>query len=207
MKKTVLLLIIGMCIFFSCKKENEKTEQNSETSSTTKDEIYSTADTKGYLNFDKELNEYTIVGLKDPQKFSTDEISFAIKENDFEYNKSDDFDFYTIKSFDLGDINYKIIAYNSYGENDAKVLNIQLNSYQSGVPVDGLLLDCRFEFETEYYRNFVINKDKTIVIKKIKVEKLLYNENSDIIGKKEINDTLIDVVRYIVNPLGNFSKL
>ena len=206
MKKTILLLILGIGIFFSCKKENEKTEQTNSTPSQIKD-IYSTADTEEYLNFDKEMNEYAIVGLNDSQKFSAEEISFAVKENDFEYNKSDDFDYYTIKTFDLGEINYKVIVYNSYGENDSKVLNIQLNSYQSGIQVDALLLDCRFEFETEYYRNFVIKKDQTIEIKKIAVEKLLYNQNADIVGKKEVNDTLVDVVTYKVNPLGNFLKL
>jgi len=211
MKKTVLLIIIGLCTFYSCKKTNEKADQISTPPSTKpitiKKEIYSSADAKSYLNFDREFNEYKIVGVKDPQKFSSDELSFVVKENDFDYNKSDDFDYYTIKTFDLDDTNFKVIVYTTFGENDTKVANIQLNSYRSGTQVDALLLDCRFEFETEYYRNFVIKNDKTFEIKKIAVDKLLYNAKGDITGKREVNDTLVDVVTYKVNPLGTFLKL
>ncbi|TDD96951.1 hypothetical protein [Flavobacterium cellulosilyticum] len=207
MKKNFLLIIIGLCTLFSCKKTSEKAETISTSIHAKKKEIYTSADTKSYLDFDKEFNEYKIAAVKDPQKFSTEEMAFEVKENDFNFTKSDHFDYYTIKSFDLGDTNFKVILYSTFGENDSKVANIQLNSYRSGVQVDALLLDSRFEFETEYYRNFVIKNDKTIEIKKMSVDKLLYNVKGDIIGNRKVNDTLIDVVSYKVNPKGEFLKL
>jgi hypothetical protein len=207
MKKTVLLILIGLCTFYSCKKGNEKEEQIDPKLNPTQVEIYSSANAKKYLYFDEEYSEYKIVAVDNPQKFATSEIGFVVKENDFDYNKSDDFDYYTIKSFELGETHFKVILYSAFGENDAKVANVQLNSYKGDVQVDALLLDCRFEFETEYYRDFVIKNDQTIAIRKIAVDKLLYSPNGDIIGKREVNDTLVDVVKYKIDPQGTFIKL
>lgn len=205
MKKTILLIILGLCTFYSCKKKNEKAEQTITIPKT--EAIYASEKANKHLNFDKEFNEYEFLGVKEAQKFSASEIDFVVKENDFEYNKTADFDYFTIKTFDIGDTNFKVILYATFGENDIKVANIQLNSYRSGVQVDALLLDCRFEFETEYYRNFVIKNDNSIEIQKIAVDKLKYNAKGDIIGKREVNDTLIDAVTYKINPLGNFLKI
>ena len=68
-------------------------------------------------------------------------------------------------------------------------------------------MDCRFTFETEYYRNFTIQTDKTIAIKKIAIESLEFNDKGDIIGNKKVNDTLTEVVKYKIDPQGNFIKL
>lgn len=204
MKKYIFSIIIALCILFSCKNTNENSEKTNAISSTDNEVIYTSANTLGYLEFEKEFNEYKIVGVKNAQNFSTNEMDFLLKENEFNFSKSDEFSYYTIKTFDIEQTNFKVIIYTTYGENGSKVVNVQLNSYQSGAQVDALLLDCRFEFETEYYRNFVIKKDKTVEIKKIAVDKLLYNEDGDIIGNREVNDTLVTIVKYKIDPSGKF---
>jgi hypothetical protein len=60
--------------------------------------------------------------------------------------------------FNFDKVTYKVIAYTTYGENDSKIVNIQLNSYVASVQTDALLLDNRFTFETEYYRQFSIKE-------------------------------------------------
>ncbi len=205
MKKIVFLLVVA--VFLSCKKDNDRPKVSKEAKQDTTSIIYNSKAIEPYLELDLEQIEYKIVGLKNNQKFTAEEIKFPIKGNDFDFSKSPTLDYYIVHSFNIDATNYKILAYNSYGENDSKVLNVQLNSYVSGLQKDALLLDCRFTFETEYYRNFTINSDHTIEIKKIAVESLIFNEAGDIIGKKEANDTITEVVKYKMNPLGDFTKL
>ena len=203
MKKITLLLLLILSI--SCKK----TAENSETITEIKPELflYNSKEIAPFIKFNTQFSEYEIQGLDKPQKFTATELNEIIKENEFEYSKSNDFNYFTTKIFDIDKINYKVIVYNTYGENDSKILNVQLNSYLAGNQIDALLLDCRFTFETEYYREFVINKDKTINIKKISIEKLLYNEDGDIIGVKDVNDTIIDPVKYKMDSTGKFLKI
>ncbi|WPR73019.1 hypothetical protein SLW70_07840 [Flavobacterium sp. NG2] len=205
MKKIAFLMTLA--VFFSCKKETEKPIISKEVKQDTTTLIYDSKAIAPYFKFDEELIEYKIVGLKDNQKFTPDEITFPLKENDFDYIKSPSFDYYLVHTFDIDTIHYKVLAYNSYGENDAKVLNVQLNSYVSGKQKDALLLDCRFTFETEYYRNFTIRSNRTIEIKKVAVESLIFNEAGDIIGNKKVNDTISEVVKYKMNPSGKFTKM
>ena len=205
MKKIAFLILLAF--FFSCKKENKKTAEPTEIQKENTNILYDSKAMAPYLKFDNELIEYNIIGLKDAHKFTAEETEFPVKENDFDSEKSDAFDYYVVHSFDIEAINYKVLAYNTYGENDGKVLNVQLNSYSGGVQKDALLLDCRFTFETEYYRNFTILSDKTVAIKKIAVESLEFNDNGDIIGNKKVNDTLTEVVKYKIDPQGQFIKL
>lgn len=93
--------------------------------------------------------------------------------------------YYTTTSFNYNTVAYKVSAYTSYGENDSKVVNIQLNSYLFNIQIDALLLDCRFTFETEYYRQFSIKKDGTIAIKKLATDGSAYDDKGDIIGQKK----------------------
>lgn len=205
MKKITLLFLL--ILSFSCKKTSENAETIIEAEVKNQDFIYKYTETAPYIKFNTQFSEYEIEGLENPQKFSTTELNEVIKENEFEFTKSDAFKYYVAKTFDIDKVNYKVIIYNTYGENDSKVLNIQLNSYLAGTPIDALLLDCRFTFETEYYRNFVINKDKTIDIKKIAVEKLLYNDDGDIVGVKNVNDTISLPIKYKMDPSGKFLKI
>lgn len=202
MKKIFFIILITA--FFGCKKETENTD-NKPNIETKADLTIASKNFEKYLKHNAELFEYQIVGIKDSLPFSDAEISFPLKENEFHYNKSKDFNYFEAKSFENKNNKLKIIIYNTYGENDLKVLNIQLNSYNSGQLVDALLLDCRFTFETEYFRNFKINSN-AIEIKKFNVDKLLYNEEGDIIGNKPVNDTVVNMVKYKLNDKGFFVK-
>lgn len=204
MKKATLLIIL--MVFFSCKKEGEKTT-NTETGTTKTDSIiYSTNNFQPHLKFEEEFSEFELIGLENPEKFTVKELTYPLKENEFDFKKSADFDYFTINDFDIDKTKCKVIAFTSYGENDSKVVNVQLNSYQSGEQKDALLLDCRFTFETEYYRNFEIKKDGTVILKKMAVNGLLYNNEGDITGERAVNDTTTEVVKYKMNANGQFVK-
>ena len=65
---------------------------------------------------------------------------------------------------------------------------------------------CRFIFETEYYRTFIIDADKKIEIVKHTVDNLEYKEAGDIIGEKELADSTKIKVNYTLDPSGKFIK-
>ena len=206
MKKiTFFILLLIVC---SCKKEeNTNSVPPSVKSVAENTTIYSSKSLEQYIKFNTEFSEYELVNLENPQSFSTTELSFPIKENEFEYNKSKDFKFYTPFTFEKDKIEYKVIAYHSYGENDTKVLNVQLNSFYGRKTIDALLLDCRFVFETEYYRQFSIKEDGTILIKKVAVNGLNYDDNGNIIGTKAVKDTTIENLKYKLSSTGSFTKI
>lgn len=210
---TCLIVLVSM---FSCKENKLKNENQliknneikNESIMNNNDNIqYTTEDIKKYFTFNKNTNQYTINVNSLSKKFISNEISFPLKENDYDIKISQDIDYFDIHNFNLSNFKYRIIIYNSYGENDSKVLNIQLNSYdENNKLIDKLLLDSRFTFEIEYFRNFIINNDRTIEIKKFSIDKLLYNESGDIIGEKEDYDTVVDLVNYKIDNSGKFLK-
>ncbi|NRT15635.1 hypothetical protein HNP99_001992 [Flavobacterium sp. 28A] len=204
MKKAALLLLL--IVVFSCKKEGEKSTNTKTEIAKTDSIVYNTNDFQPHLKLEDEFSEFELTGLKNPEKFTAVELTYPIKENEFDFKKSADFDYFTVNDFNVDKTKCKIIAFSSYGENDSKIVNLQLNSYQSGEQKDALLLDCRFTFETEYYRNFEIKKDGTVIIKKIAVNGLLYNNEGDITGEKAVNDTTTEVVKYKMNANGQFVK-
>ena len=125
MKKITLFILL--VLYLSCKNNNENT--NSVTKDKPKENyIYKSRDISPYLKFNTKFSEFEIKGLKEPQKFSTEELNATIKENEFEFIKSDAFKYYTVTTFEINAVTYKVIIYNSYGENDSKVLNIQFLS-------------------------------------------------------------------------------
>ncbi|OCB76114.1 hypothetical protein [Flavobacterium crassostreae] len=203
MKKILFLAL--MVTLICCKKEVEsENKSNQKEIAKSKDTTnISSKDLNPYLKLNPELFEYEIIGIPEMHRFTDAEILFPLKENDFDYTKSKDFNYYTAKEFVVEGNQLKIIIFNTYGENDSKVLNVQLNSYRANQLKDALLLDCRFTFETEYYRNFSIKNDR-IEITKISVESLLFNEDGDIVGEKKTKDTLSSVVRYKLDSKGMF---
>ena len=206
MKKFIyFILILTVC---SCKKEDSKTTVTPNASSIEADSIiYNSKSFEPHLKFNSELSEYELIKLANPESFTDLELSYPIHENDFEFDKTEDFKYYTPFSFDFEGVSYKLIAYHSYGENDLKVVNIQLNSYLEGKQTDALLVDCRFTFETEYYREFTITKNGIITIEKVAIEGLNYNSDGDIVGKKTVKDTTAETVRYKMSAKGNFVKI
>ncbi|MDG2432706.1 hypothetical protein [Flavobacterium sp.] len=208
MKKiTFLILVLVVC---ACKKEDSNTAIPAPPpmqSLPATNFIYSSKSLEKHIKFNSELSQYELVQLENPQSFSITELNFPVKENEFEYNKSKDFKFYTPFNFEKDKIEYKVITYHSYGENDTKVLNVQLNSYSDGKPIDALLLDCRFVFETEYYREFSIKEDGTILIKKVTINGLNYDDDGNIIGTKAVKDTTTENLNYKLNSTGSFTKI
>ena len=206
MKKFIFFILI--LIVCSCKKEDSKTTVlPTATSTQVNTIIYSSKSFELHLNFNTELSEYELINLTNPESFTDLELSYPIRENDFEFDKTEDFKYYTPFSFDFEDVAYKLIAYHSYGENDLQVVNMQLNSYLEGKQIDALLVDCRFTFETEYYREFTIAKDGVITIKKIAIDGLNYNNDGDILGEKTVKDTTAETVRYKLSTKGIFVKM
>lgn len=204
MKKITLFIVL--LVVFSCKKEATTPIVIEKTQPKTDSIIYSSANIKPHLKFNSEYSEYELIKLKNPQSFSQQELNYPVKENEFEFNKSTDFQYFTTSSFNFDKVTYKVIAYTTYGENDSKIVNIQLNSYVASVQTDALLLDNRFTFETEYYRQFSIKRDGTIAIKKLAINGLEYDEEGDIVGQKKVKDTTITLVQYKMNPTGKFTK-
>jgi hypothetical protein len=72
------------------------------------------------------ISSTNLLNLK-PTIFSQQELNYPVKENEFEFNKSTD-QYFTTSSFNFDKVTYKVIAYTTYGENDSKIVNIQLNS-------------------------------------------------------------------------------
>jgi hypothetical protein len=205
MKKFIFFIIL--LAVYSCKKEDTKTlAVPSKSVLTTNTIIYSSKSLKPYLKFNEEFSEYELIKLDNPQLFTDADLNYPVKENEFEFNKTADFKYYTPFTFEFSNVSYKLIAYHSYGENDSKVTNIQLNSYRGKQQIDALLLDCRFIFETEYYSEFTIAKDGTIAIKKIAINGLNYDQKGNIVGEKKVKDSTTETVRYKMNK-GTFTQL
>ncbi|WDF57198.1 hypothetical protein [Mucilaginibacter sp. KACC 22063] len=105
------------------------------------------------------------------------------QESPFGYEIKPGGRYLTAARFQLSGTDCKIIVYNVTGENDSPVLNIQLNSYnKEGQLQDALLLDSRFIFEVEYYRDFRIEETGIIKLKLHQIEHYTYNEQGDITG-------------------------
>lgn len=201
-------------MFFSCqehkttsnihaKKDNPiKVEKMSNNLPYTSDEV------KKYYSSDSTSSNHLInsKGLVE-HYFSLSEMALPLKENDFETKPSTKDKYYDLETFNFPNQNKcKLIIYSVFGENDSKVLNIQLNSFIEDRLVDKLLLDSRFTFETEYYRNFKINTDGSVEITKFSVDKLEVNEAGDIVGENENPVPKKEVVRYKINSEGEFMK-
>lgn len=215
MKNLNILFCTILIMFFSCqgnkttsnihaKKDNPaKVETMSNNLPYTSDEV------KKYYRSDITSSDPVINSKKLVEHyFSPEEIPLPLKENDFEIKPSAKDKYYDLETFNFPNQNKcQLIIYNTFGENDSKILNIQLNSFVKDRLVDKLLLDSRFTFETEYYRNFKINPGGTIEITKFSVDKLVVNEAGDIVGENENPVPKKQIVRYKINSEGKFIRL
>lgn len=124
--------------------------------------------------------------------FSVKEKELHLKGETYGYAmRSIDGRYYTVaERKDKYGYNYKLIAYNVGGENDTEILVSQLNSYRQGTPIDALILEMNFVFETHCSAHYAVN-DSVIKIDRYEVNGILYTEDGDIIGTKNIPDTVI----------------
>jgi len=217
MKKSTLF-IISYCMLNSlnsCKKDNNNQIGNNQyekiSKKIMKDNLpFTSENIKNFYKIDKDSISYIINNSnRQINIIKGDEMdkSIAIKENEFDIKPKDENIYYEIETFKFSETNTgKLILYNTFGENDIKILNVQLNSYVNNILVDKLLLDCRFSFETQYFRTFKINKEKNIEIIKLSINSLEYNEAGDIIGEKQNADTIKVKVDYDIDAKGYFIK-
>lgn len=199
----------------SCKKDNNNQIGNNQyekiSKKIMKDNLpFTSENIKNFYKIDKDSISYIINNSnRQINIIKGDEMdkSIAIKENEFDIKPKDENIYYEIETFKFSETNTgKLILYNTFGENDIKILNVQLNSYVNNILVDKLLLDCRFSFETQYFRTFKINKEKNIEIIKLSINSLEYNEAGDIIGEKQNADTIKVKVDYDIDAKGYFIK-
>ncbi|MEJ1765626.1 hypothetical protein SMA69_24490, partial [Escherichia coli] len=79
---------------------------------------------------------------------------------------ANDTHYYELGQFEDKDNIFKIIIYNTIGESDTPLLNVQLNSYdRKGILLDALLLSTFFGYEDIIrFSHFKISPDYTIAI-------------------------------------------
>ena len=203
-------IILSSCIETKEKKEALQTNDLIQKSSKMNNIFpYTDENANKFYNFDTELGRYVVnVNENKMMKFNSDKADFAIKENDFGIKPMANSKYAEIETLNFSSlVSCKVIVYNTIGDNDTAILNVQLNSYHSGQLKDQLLLDSRFTFETEYYRTFIINKNKSIKINKFSVNNLEFNEAGDILGEKTVADTVKVTVSYQLLNDGFFKKL
>lgn len=218
MKNTTLIALnIILLLFLSCEKTTIRKdyENNKKTDIKIKSMMknnlpYTSENVKPYYKLDSDSISY-VVDLQNngipSNNFEEKNNSVPLKENDFDIQLNSKYTYYELETFKFSNTNTaKLIIYNTFGENDSKILNVQLNSYINNILVDKLLLECRFTFETEYYRIFKIDADKDIEIVKYSVNGIEYNEAGDIIGQKQNADTIKTKVEYSIDSNGIFIK-
>ena len=99
--------------------------------------------------------------------------------------------YYTVATHkDKYGYDYKLITYSIRGENDTEILVSQLNSYKKDMPIDGLVLEMNFTFETKCFARYVIN-ESIIKIDRYEINGILYTENGEIVGMKDTPDTIV----------------
>lgn len=208
--------IICVAIFlFSCTSNNEKTgthQDNNASQNSSKLNVkfpYTEKDVRKFYNYDTETGLYEMKNKESKwTNFELNELDFPIKENEFSIHPTVQDKFAVVDTLNFSSsLISKVVIYNTLGDNDSPILNVQLNSYLNGNLKDQLLLDSRFTFETEYFRTFEIQEDQKITIHKFSVNHLEFNDAGDIVGEKEVSDTLKVTVDYKLMNDGIFKKL
>lgn len=117
-------------------------------------------------------NEITELSLSETQKsqttlFNPQEITIPVKGENFLSPWIDkDTRYYELGQFKDKDNIFKLIMYNTIGESDTPLLNVQLNTYnRKGILLDALLLSTFFGYEDIIrFSHFKISPDYTIAI-------------------------------------------
>lgn len=208
-------IICTSMILFSCIEGNGKNDAQQTKEIIQKSAVmsemfpYTDKNAGKFYTFSTEQDRYIVTAdEKKMMNFQNNKLILPIKENDFVIIPTIKDKYAIVETMNFSSpVSCKIIVYNTIGDNDTPILNVQLDSYHNGQLRDQLLLDSRFTFETEYYRTFVINKDKSIKINKFSVNNLEFNEAGDILGEKKIADTVKVTVDYKLTNDGYFKKL
>lgn len=98
--------------------------------------------------------------------FNQQEITILSKARISSHSIANDTHYYELGQFEDKDNIFKIIIYNTIGESDTPLLNVQLNSYdRKGILLDALLLSTFFGYEDIIrFSHFKISPDYTIAI-------------------------------------------
>jgi hypothetical protein len=206
----IRILLMTFIFIFSCRDNNvikTKTKEDLQIKNNNKNMLsnilFSSNDIKKYFREDTITKQLDIsTSSFEIGRFKEEDFVVKIKENDFEVNPQIDSSYYTIKTLAFPKVTCEVIIYNTSGENNSKIINVQLNCIdQSKKITDKILLDCRLKFEDEYYREFEILNDGTISIKKFTVSNLIFNEEGDIIGDRDVPDTISETVSYKIDKI------
>ncbi|BED94688.1 hypothetical protein NJB25_13035 [Escherichia fergusonii] len=117
-------------------------------------------------------NGITELSLSETQKsqttpFNQQEITIPVKGDNFLSPWiAKDTRFYELGQFEDKDNICRLVMYNTIGESDTPLLNVQLNTYnRKGILLDALLLSTFFGYEDIIrFSHFTINPDYTIAI-------------------------------------------
>lgn len=124
------------------------------------------------IHYKNITNGITELSLSETQKsqttpFNQQEITIPVKgENFFSPWIAKDTRYYELGQFEDEDNIFRLIMYNTIGESDTPLLNVQLNSYdRNGILLDALLLSTFFGYEDIIrYSHLKISPDYTIAI-------------------------------------------
>jgi hypothetical protein len=166
--------------------------------------VYSSAQVKPFHKVNK-TQDYTFIKPVGYSFGKYNEPIIPVKGSQFNYDIKQGTDFITVKELSVNHVPCRLIAYSLPGENDTRIINFQLNSYDNNHHLlDALLLDNRFTFEIIYYDEFKIHGDGKILINRYSVNRFEQNEQGDLIGEKAKPDTSLIQDVYQLNDKGIF---
>jgi hypothetical protein len=194
-KYLLLLFLLIICTAFKNNQSND-------------DILFDSRHAARFIQMHAETGEYTLIVPKGFKLLhSSHENKLPVKESPFDYQLEKGGSYIEARAFKLNDVNCRIIIYNTFGENDTKVLNIQLNTYdQYNNLKDALLLDSRYSAENLYYNEFIVFQDGTVDIRQFKKTQFIYNEQGDILSEAKNVAPKITKVRYSLAANGTLIK-
>ncbi|MCZ8774857.1 hypothetical protein OM201_08805 [Escherichia albertii] len=142
-----------------------------------------------YKNIADGITELTLSETEKSQTapFNQQEITIPVKgENFLSPWIAKDTRYYELGRFEDKDNIFKLIMYNTIGESDTPLFNVQLNSYdRKGILLDSLLLSTFFGYEDIIrFSHFKINPDYAIVIDNYVIYPYEYDEYGAMPNKK-----------------------
>lgn len=136
------LFISLAIILFSCKENsqtksiiNPRQDNNKPTVSVNMENKlpFTSENIKNYYKLSSDSSSYIInINDKKPINFILENTISQIKENEFDIKITPENQYILLESFNFHDnISSQLIMYNTFGENDSKILITQLNNYKN----------------------------------------------------------------------------